>query len=1207
MPTPIFLPDAQFDAFGGATSSLIRINSQLSSAEFKGRPIVFSRINATNAGVEVMRPGSGVIKAVSWNGGWLLLKANGVVLAFNAVNGVTVGIINTPAEPVLRSDIPAGFQSDVVDIEAHANYAVAVKEDGTLVDWALESRAALFPEGSMGLPEGDGFVQVSISQLQINRHVYAIAVKSDGSLVGWGMAHLSPMAQTGPFVSVLCGVRDGRKENPWGEYYKVESYLALRADGLLLGQSQSGLGDVVPTGVSNIVSISRRLGVGGNYTGGYGSPTIFYALRDDGLVYGAEYTGQWRDRQLYAMDGAGGLFLRSDGTVSDYSGDDFLPSRLSEISRISEGAFIRRDGSIVLLSPNIIPNTNRFLNWLPKEARVSVNSIGSNDFSVVYDGSAKTVTPNYEKPLGREVISVAYSPSPATHVGTYALTYGVSDFSYKTAIADATGVLVITPGAPILNSLQTLSGAVGSFNRTPALTDASNRPATSWAATGLPSWATLNPTTGTISGTPQDTGSTTISLTATGPGGADTETVTLSVAVGPPLIVAGQSFAGKVGEAFASATLALDDALDRPATSWSANGLPAGLSLNTTTGAITGTPTAKGSFTAFFSAMGPGSGGNSSSGSVDFTIAEGAPQIGGLIGSWGEVVLPSVSWTSLAYGNGRFVCVASNTAVAAYSSDGRNWTQVALPSVQAWNSVTYGMAYSPLFGGTRTGRFVAVGGSVAAYSDDGVVWTQAALPSNRQWYIAYGTSEPGWPSTIGGDMVITSPDRYVAVAYNNSTVAHSHDGVTWTAATLPLSRQWDSVAFGNGRFVAVSANGGTFAYSGNAQTWTTGSMPALAWNGLAYGNGIFVCIASGSNVVAYGDGVTWSQATLPSSQAWSAVAYEGGVFVAVASASGVSAYSVDGINWVQSNLPANRPWGSVVGGGGRFVTVAGGHSFAALMEPRRGQVGVPFASSFLAVDTTNRPVTSWAASGLPSWATLNTTTGAITGTPTNTGSATISLTVTGPGGTSAAITETLSVVAVSDFSAEILCICEVGASLFEGIVLASPSLSGVGTATMGLVGPLSLSVGMAAVGGLSVGGSWYFYGDVLGSFVGSAVFDGKLRLLDLKRFVCGEFESISGGGKAVVFCYTTVNGRITPQPLVNVGLKFFQDRAAAEAYREEFEAPRQFDYVSAADGRSVIEGEVNVLAPCGVYNIWAVSEPPPGDVRVHFSVNLQRA
>ena len=89
---------------------------------------------------------------------------------------------------------------------------------------------------------------------------------------------------------------------------------------------------------------------------------------------------------------------------------------------------------------------------------------------------------------------------------------------------------------------------------------------------------------------------------------------------------------------------------------------------------------------------------------------------------WNESVLlksvtaalpTSVLWSSVTYGDGKFVAVAYDSNIAAYSTDGITWTQATLPTTAFWASVTYG-----------DGKFVAVAdeNDIAAYSTDGINW-----------------------------------------------------------------------------------------------------------------------------------------------------------------------------------------------------------------------------------------------------------------------------------------------------------------------------------------------------------------------------------------------------------------------------------------------------------------------------------------------------
>jgi hypothetical protein len=89
--------------------------------------------------------------------------------------------------------------------------------------------------------------------------------------------------------------------------------------------------------------------------------------------------------------------------------------------------------------------------------------------------------------------------------------------------------------------------------------------------------------------------------------------------------------------------------------------------------------------------------------------------------------------------------------------------------------------------------FVAVSGNpgtVAATSQDGITWTARTLPSSKTWSsVTYGN----------GVFMAVSFDTN----YDSTVAATSPDGIIWTARTLPISQYWSSVTYGNGKFVVV--------------------------------------------------------------------------------------------------------------------------------------------------------------------------------------------------------------------------------------------------------------------------------------------------------------------------------------------------------------------------------------------------------------------
>jgi hypothetical protein len=175
------------------------------------------------------------------------------------------------------------------------------------------------------------------------------------------------------------------------------------------------------------------------------------------------------------------------------------------------------------------------------------------------------------------------------------LVAGTSTLSISAAndMGTGDGTLTITivgaGGPPVISGPTSASATVGipfSYQ-----ISASNTPFT-YSAAGLPSGLVLSVTTGEISGAPFLAGTSVVSLGATNIQGTGTETLTITVAEvstpgTQPQITSPLNVGGTVGSSF-SYTI---QATNAP-TAFAASGLPSGLSVNTSTGVISGTPVA---------------------------------------------------------------------------------------------------------------------------------------------------------------------------------------------------------------------------------------------------------------------------------------------------------------------------------------------------------------------------------------------------------------------------------------------------------------------------------------------------------------------------------------------------------------------------------------------------------------------------------------
>lgn len=245
--------------------------------------------------------------------------------------------------------------------------------------------------------------------------------------------------------------------------------------------------------------------------------------------------------------------------------------------------------------------------------------------------------------------------------------------------------------------------------------------------------------------------------------------------------------------------------------------------------------------------------------------------------TWTSRTMPvTLSWFSVAYGNGLFVAVgwASGlvaTTIYATSPDGITWTQRVMPSSKIWTSVCFG-----------NGRFVAVSGygdSGTAVSLDGITWTAGTNSSATNWQcVAFGNGV------------------FVDVSQTGA-VSTSTNGINWVArSNLPIFGWF--IAFGNGVFVVTSggaASNAIAARSTNGIDWTSQTLPSTRnWYSVTYGNNTFVAVAYTNTAAATSpDGITWTARTLPSASNWATVAFGTGKFVVVADGPSTAAATID--------------------------------------------------------------------------------------------------------------------------------------------------------------------------------------------------------------------------------------------------------------------------------------------------------------------------
>jgi hypothetical protein len=180
----------------------------------------------------------------------------------------------------------------------------------------------------------------------------------------------------------------------------------------------------------------------------------------------------------------------------------------------------------------------------------------------------------------------------------------------------------------------------------------------------------------------------------------------------------------------------------------------------------------------------------------------------------------------------------------------------------------------------------------------------------------------GWDHVIEGTPILSLLDTTSNYSIEPRPL-FSSPGFTSSAVTMPDSRRWSSIAYGEGLFVAVIYDSSTFAYSATGQTWIVGNLPAdTLWRKIKFVGGVFMAFAVDGEAARSEDGISWSSMTMPTTASWTDVSYGNGIWVAVADGGTVAARSTNGQTWTSQTLPEGADWNAVEFGKGLFVATA---------------------------------------------------------------------------------------------------------------------------------------------------------------------------------------------------------------------------------------------------------------------------------------------
>jgi hypothetical protein len=558
-------------------------------------------------------------------------------LALNS-SGLVVGWGDKANLHIYGETIPPSSLSNAVTIAAGAELSLALQGNGMVVGWGNQAAVPA------GLTNG---LAIAASMNNV------MALTSEGSVVSWGTVPPPPAAITN-VVAIGAGNQHslalkgdgtvvGWGDNTWGQTTiptgltnVVElaaggfNSLALQANGTVVAWGDNTWGQsTVPAGLSNVVAIAAGVRHG-------------LALEQNGSVVA------WGDNSYLQLNVPGGL----SNVVGIAAGDNHNlavvgnGSPIITVQPVSQYNAGTQQASFFVMAAGLAPLSYQ---WRQDGAIIAgaTNSLlvltnlptsAAGVFSVTVSNSLGTVTsanvqlpPVWRRPIfllqpqsqpvlcGDPAMFQATAKGPALFPLSYqwqlggtnllgatnrvlslASTTGDSAGNYTVVASNVNGpvtsqaaILTVIGQPPLITSPLTAGGKQGKpFSYT--ITGLHNP--TSFLATGLPNGLNVNTTNGLISGTPLVSGPFNVTLSTFNLCASATTNLMLTITSSVPIITSAPTASGE------QAAFNYQIRATESPTGFGAANLPLGLSVNPTTGIISGNAFYTGNYTATITA-----------------------------------------------------------------------------------------------------------------------------------------------------------------------------------------------------------------------------------------------------------------------------------------------------------------------------------------------------------------------------------------------------------------------------------------------------------------------------------------------------------------------------------------------------------------------------------------------------------------------------